>query len=205
MNTLDQKTDNKENTNPNPIKKQPLTKSKTLTIHKLDTDWVFWYTTRRENQDTIPYNERLQRVCTFSTLEDFFHHWVYLKPASDVDRFTDLALFKKGHKPLWEECPNGGVWFFRMKKNDDSLEKDSRWEKLVFAMIGEQFDEPNSLGAVLSVRARETIIELWFTYNKDDTLKGQIVKSLALILDLDQSTFFFKDNAISLQVTLIVI
>jgi len=201
MNTLDQKTDNKENTNPNPVKKQPLIKSKTLTIHKLDTDWVFWYTTRRENQDTIPYNERLQRVCTFSTLEDFFHHWVYLKPASDVDRLTDLALFKKGHKPLWEECPNGGVWFFRMKKNDEALEKDSRWEKLVFAMIGEQFDEPNILGAVLSVRARETILELWFNYNKDDTLKGQIVKSLALILDLDQSTFFFKDNAISLQVT----
>jgi hypothetical protein len=68
-------------------------------------------------------------------------------------------------------------------------------------MIGEQFDEPNILGVVLSVRARETILELWFNYNKDDTLKGQIVKSLALILDLDQSTFFFKDNAISLQVT----
>ena len=56
------------------------------------------------------------------------------------------------------------------------------------------------LGAVLSVRARETIIEIWFNYNKNDTLKGQVVKSLATILDLDQSTFFFKDNAISLQV-----
>ena len=170
-------------------------------LHKLNTEWVFWYASRKEKDHHIPYNERLQQVGTFSTIEDFFQHYMYLKPASDVERNTDFAIFKSGYKPLWENCPNSGIWFIRFKKNEEPLEVDLKWEKLVFSLIGEQFDEPNMLGASLSVRGRETIIEVWFTYNRDDLIKAEVLKNLNSLLQIDHTNiFYFKDNEISKKV-----
>ena len=203
MKTYNRINEDKEYSDPN-NKLESISCLNSQSVHKLNSEWVFWYASRKERQVDFPYNERLMKIGSFSNIEDFFQYYLYLKSASDVDRHTDLALFKKGHKPLWEECPNGGVWFFRMKKNDDPTEKDLCWEKLVFALIGEQFDEPSILGAVLSVRARETIFELWFNYNKNQELKKEIVKDLSKIIEVDRSTLFFKDNAISLQVNIII-
>jgi hypothetical protein len=104
--------------------------------HKLNSEWVFWYISRNEKVHNIPYEERLKKIAGFSTLEDFFKYYVYLKSASEVERNTDLSIFKEGHKPLWESCPDGGCWFFRFKKSDDPQDIDLRWEKLVFALIG---------------------------------------------------------------------
>jgi len=104
--------------------------------HKLNSTWLFWYISRKEKVHNIPYQERLKRIASFSTLEDFFKYYVYLKSASEVERNTDLSIFKEGYKPLWESCPEGGCWFFRFKKSDDPQEIDLRWEKLVFALIG---------------------------------------------------------------------
>ncbi len=67
-------------------------------------------------------------------------------------------MFKEGHKPLWECNFDGGCWFIRFKKNDDPFEVDLR-EKLLFGLVGEQLAETNILGASLSIRNRETIIE----------------------------------------------
>ena len=118
-----------------------------------------------------------------------------MKPASEVDRNSDLSIFKEGYKPLWESCPDGGCWFIRFKKSDDSSDIDLKWEKLLFALIGEQFDEPNMLGAVLSIRGRETIIEVWFNYLKNVGIKVLILEKIKELLEIETSTVvYFKDN-----------
>jgi hypothetical protein len=67
--------------------------------------------------------------------------------------------------------------------------------------LGEHFDEPNMLGAVLSIRGRETIIELWFNYFKYDKIKNSVAQKLRNLLQLDHNyTVYFKDNEKSLQV-----
>jgi translation initiation factor 4E len=139
--------------------------------HPLNSNWVFWYISRKEKDHNVPYDQRLKKIVSFNTLEDFFKYYIYLKPASEVDRNSDLSIFKEGYKPLWESCPDGGCWFIRFKKTDDSSDIDLKWEKLLFALIGEQFEEPNMLGAVLSIRGRETIIEVWFNYLKNVGIK----------------------------------
>jgi translation initiation factor 4E len=168
--------------------------------HKLNSTWAFWYTSRKEKDHQIPYSERLKKIASFNTLEDFFKYYMFLKSASEVDRNTDLALFKDGYKPLWENCPNSAFWFIRFKKNDDPYEIDLRWEKLLFALIGEQFEELSMLGAVLSIRGRETIIEVWFTFNKNENLKTFIGQKMKDLLLLDTSIIlYFKDNEKSLK------
>jgi translation initiation factor 4E len=167
---------------------------------KLNSTWIFWYASRKEQDHHIPYNERLSNIAEFNSLEEFFRYYTYLKSVQDIERNTDLGLFKKGYQPLWESCPDGGCWFLRFKKTDDPVDIDIKWEKLLLALVGEQFDEANMLGAVLSIRGRETIIELWFNYFKYEKIKNGVAQKLRSLLNLDESfTVYFKDNEKSLQ------
>jgi len=167
---------------------------------KLNSTWIFWYASRKEKDHHIPYNERLSNIAEFNSLEEFFRYYTYLKSVQDIERNTDLGLFKKGYQPLWESCPDGGCWFLRFKKTDDPVDIDIKWEKLLLALVGEQFDEANMLGAVLSIRGRETIIELWFNYFKYEKIKNGVAQKLRSLLNLDQIfTVYFKDNEKSLQ------
>lgn len=169
-------------------------------IHKLNSPWSFWYASRKIKDHSIPYSNRLKRFAEFTSVEDFFKYYVYLKSASEIDRNTDISMFKADFKPLWESCPNSGCLFIRFKKNDDPIELDLLWEKLLFSLIGEQFDEPSILGTTLSIRGRETIVELWFDFNKNEKLKTVIGHKLKNILNLDKNTMiYFKDNSLSLQ------
>ena len=138
-------------------------------------------------------------------MEDFFKYYVYLKASPEIERNTDLGLFKVGYQPLWESCPDGGCWFIRFKKNEDPIDIDLYWEKLIFALVGEQFDEPNMLGAVFSIRGRETILELWFNFFKIEKMKDSVAQRLRYLLQLDENfTIYFKDNERSIQVYIII-
>lgn len=60
------------------------------------------------------------------------------------------------------------------------------------------------LGAVLSMRGRETIIELWFNYFKYERIKNGVAVKIKSLLQIDSSiTVYFKDNEQSLHVNLI--
>lgn len=162
---------------------------------KLNSEWTFWYASRKEKDHHIPYEARLTEISSFSTLEDFFKIYLYLKPTNEIDRNNDIGLFKKGYQPLWESCPDSGFWFYRFKRTDDEKDINYKWERILFSLIGEQFDEVNILGAVLSIRGRETIIELWFNYFGYEKIKNNVAKKFREVLSIDSGeTVYFKDN-----------
>ena len=162
---------------------------------KLNSEWTFWYASRKEKDHHIPYEARLTESSSFSTLEDFFKTYLYLKPTNEIDRNNDIGLFKKGYQPLWESCPDSGFWFYRFKRTDDEKDINYKWERILFSLIGEQFDEVNILGAVLSIRGRETIIELWFNYFGYEKIKNNVAKKFREVLSIDSGeTVYFKDN-----------
>lgn len=105
-------------------------------VHKLNSKWIFWYASRKEEDRHISYSDRLINIAELNTLEDFFKYYLYMKSVPDIERNTDLGLFKEGYKPLWESCPDGGCWFIRFKKTDDPVDIDNKWEKLLFALVG---------------------------------------------------------------------
>ena len=149
----------------------------------LNSTWIFWYASRKEKDHHIPYGERLKKMAEFNTLQDFFKYYLYLKPVNEIDRNVDIGLFKEGYQPLWESCPDSGCWLLRFKRTADLKEINLKWEKVLFSLISEQFEEPHMLGAVLSIRGRETIIEIWFNYFKYEKIKNMIaVKFGKLIL-----------------------
>ncbi|KAJ3213746.1 Eukaryotic translation initiation factor 4E type 2 [Clydaea vesicula] len=111
----------------------------------------------------------------------FFFNLI-LRP-KDLDPITDLVLFKKGLKPIWEDSPQGGKWIIRLKKGIASR----YWENLLLALIGDQFKVGEEIcGAVISVRQTEDILSLW---NKDATNKDvtyKIKETLKVVLDLPE-------------------
>jgi translation initiation factor 4E len=170
----------------------------------LNSTWIFWYASRKEKDHHIPYGERMTKIAEFNTLQDFFKYYLYLKPVNEIDRNVDIGLFKEGYQPLWESCPDSGCWLLRFKRTADLKEINLKWEKVLFSLISEQFEEPHMLGAVLSIRGRETIIEIWFNYFKYDKIKNMVaVKFGKLILgnqneSESSTTLYFKDNSQSM-------
>ena len=170
----------------------------------LNCSWTFWYASRKEKDHHIPYSDRLTKIAEFSTLQDFFKYYIYLKPVYEIERNVDIGLFKDGYKPLWESCPDSGCWLLRFKRTADLKEINLKWEKVIFSLISEQFDEPHMLGAVLSIRGRETIIEIWFNYFKYDKIKNMVAVKFGQLILGDQketeytATLYFKDNSQSM-------
>ena len=183
-----------QDTNQNQIKENP-------EPLPLNSTWTFWYASRKEKDHHIPYSDRLTKIAEFSTLQDFFKYYLYLKPVYEIERNVDIGLFKEGYKPLWECCPDSGCWLLRFKRTADLKEINLKWEKVVLSLITEQFDEPHMLGAVLSIRGRETIIEIWFNYFK---IKSMVAVKFGKLILGDQNeteysaTLYFKDNSQSM-------
>ena len=165
---------------------------------KLNSEWTFWYASRKEKDHHIPYENRLTEISTFSTLKSFLETYIYIKKVNEIPRNADISLFKKGYLPLWENCPDSGYLFHRFNEGE---EKDINylWEKILFSLIGEQFNEANILGSVLSIRGRETIIQLWFNYFGYDQIKDGLSEKFKKILGLEKNLIFFKDNKQSMQ------
>lgn len=166
----------------------------------LNSTWTFWNASRKEKDHHIPYCDRLSEIAEFDNLKDFFKYYLYLKPINEVDRNIDICLFKKGYKPLWESCPDSGCWLLRFKRTAELKDINLKWEKLLFLLVSEQFNEPHLLGAVLSIRGRETIIEIWFNYFKNEIIKSIIAEKFEKLILGDKtetenySVLYFKDN-----------
>ena len=187
-------------------KEEPDKEKESLEIDKypLNSSWTFWYASRKEKDHHIPYSDRLTKIAEFNNLKDFFKYYLYLKPVYEIERNVNIGLFKNGYKPLWECCPDSGCWLLRFKRTADLKEINLKWEKVIFALISEQFDEPHMLGAVLSIRGRETIIELWFNYFKYDKIKSMVAVKFGKMILGEQNeteysaTLYFKDNSQSM-------
>ena len=168
------------------------------TSPKLNSEWTFWYASRKEKDHYIPYENRLIEISTFSDLKSFLQTYLYLKNIKDISRNADISLFKKGYLPLWENSPDSGYWFHRFNEEEEK-DINFQWEKIIFALIGEQFDEANILGAVLSIRGKESIIQLWFNYFGYEQIKDNVFEKFKKILGFDNQIIYFKDNKQSIQ------
>jgi len=76
----------------------------------------------------------------------------------------------------------------------------------LFSLIGEDLEEDGSnfniLGAVLSIRGKRDIIEIWVRDGSNENKKIEIGEKIRVALSLNPSnlTFYFKVNSKSLQV-----
>ena len=164
-----------------------------------------WYASRKEKDHHIPYSDRLTKIAEFNNLQDFFKYYIYLKPVNEIERNVDIGLFKEGYKPLWESCPDSGCWLLRFKRTADLKEINLKWEKDMFSLISEQFDEPHMLGAVYLLGGRKLSLKFGsIILNKYDKIKNMVAVKFGKLILGDQNeteysaTLYFKDNSQSM-------
>ena len=129
------------------------------------------------------YCKGLKILGSFSTLEDFWRHYSFLKNPENFPLDVSLFLSRERQTPAWETYPNGGCWILRVRKHNMII--DRIWEELCFACVGELFEHPNVVCLALTTRSREDVISLWTSTTDCQFLIGQKLKELC---NLDEST-----------------
>lgn len=71
----------------------------------------------------------------------------------------------------------------------------------ILACVGEEFEDTNVIGVVLSIRERRNLLEIWLRDRKEAE-KLRIGEKLRVVLEMDPNnlTFFFKEHSKSLTV-----
>lgn len=136
------------------------------------------------------YKNNLRRLGTFDTVEEFWRHYIYLKRPSELETDVNVYLFRKQLTPMWEvrgsasrpararsisvlrvltrrtsaqTFPNGGCWILKVRNKSGAVSQ--LWQDLVFAAIGEVFEEPGLVGVVLAMRSRDSYLAVWHADN----------------------------------------
>jgi len=157
---------------------------------------------RAPGQKITDYEAATQSIASFDTAEQFWACYGHLRRPDALVNVSDIHLFKKGLRPVWEDPENleGGKWMIRLKKGLASR----YWESLLVAILSEQFDAGEDVcGAVLSIRSSEDILALWNRNAVDTTgnlrMRDTMKKILALpadtVLEYKAHNESLKDNS----------
>lgn len=130
--------------------------------------------------------ENLRHLCMFNSVESFWRYYTFLHKPSKMAGECNIHLFRDGNLPMWESFPDGGCWILKLSKNGNLV--DRVWEKLVLSVIGEAFQEPDLVGVVLSVRARQDMVAIWNKDYKSESARFGIGEKLKQLLQLPPST-----------------
>jgi translation initiation factor 4E len=175
--------------------------------HPLETSWSFWFDKKasyKKTDSTTEFKSHLQKLGTFDSVEGFWKLYCYLKRPSVLEINVNLYLFREGPNiiPMWEAFPNGGCWILKImkKKEGGPSVLGKMWQEMVFAMIGETFEEPDVVGLSVSIRKNEDLISVWNVDNRNDEIRFKIGEKIKQILDLEPSTIIeYKHHADSLR------
>lgn len=66
-----------------------------LLKHPLQNVWSLWYL---ESDHNKTWEEQLNEITSFDTVEDFWSLYNHIKAASDIKAGSDYSLFKQGIK-----------------------------------------------------------------------------------------------------------
>ena len=68
---------------------------------------------------------------------------------------------------------------------------------------GEQFEEPNVIGASVSLRTKERLIQVWLKDGRNERMRTHISNKMRHFLNLDPSqvTLYFKEHQKSIKVS----
>jgi translation initiation factor 4E len=166
---------------------------------QLESEWTFYFELGQPKGMTKEaYEDNMKTLGSFHTVQDFWRYWNNMADVTKLPENSNLRLFKYGIRPTWEDVANqrGGKYTIICPKEDTM----PIWMNLVLSVIGSQFSYMDDVcGVVLSVRAKDNLINLW---NKDshdqekiDTTFQQIKQSCNLD---DSINLYYKPHAVRL-------
>ena len=138
-----------------------------------------------------------------------------MKKPSEMPREIDIHFFRDNLVPMWEDSPEGGIVILKIKKDDNI---DKMWESILLNMIGkysmhisdhflfnlgEQFEEPKVIGASLSLRTKERLLQVWLKDGRNERIRTNVSNKIRHFLNLDPTnvTLYYKEHIKSIKVS----
>jgi translation initiation factor 4E len=127
----------------------------------LCTPWSFWFDKKLqiEKPTALDYRNNMNLLGTFDTVEDFWRHFIHIQSGSNLPFHCNVYMFRNTDLPSWERWPDGGCWILKVKRKQGVLNK--LWQDLVFACIGEEFQQYSVVGVMLASRKNVDMLSVW--------------------------------------------
>jgi len=162
---------------------------------QLENSWCFWHDKYLgPSQSMEEYEASLQKLCTFSSIQDFWKNFNYLPPIEKLKMKSSFHMMKSGIRPIWEdpENANGGFWAMRVRREDTDL----LWKELVLAAIGEQFgpvlsNDDDICGVSVSLRQFDNIIHVW-NGNANANVNAILARIKSIVPNVEIRNPFYK-------------
>jgi len=135
------------------------------TDHYLHTPWMLWYDNPHSRLTTKTYGSTLQKITSFSSVEEFWRVYHSIKKPSQFGIGSTYRLFRQGITPAWEspECREGGEWIISLNRKDEE-KADHLWLFLVLACIGETLELSEIIaGCNIAVKKPQIRLSVWLT------------------------------------------
>jgi len=142
------------------------------------------------------YENNLQEIGTFNTIEGFHSYYSYLIRPTSLAKDSNLLLFRGKIPAMWESFPQGGCFIVKSKKKSGKL-LDVAWEMLLFAAIGELFNDADVVGVAVGIRIKEDVISVWNKDLNNNAARANILSTLQKLFGT--SPVEFKKNAVSMK------
>ena len=152
----------------------------------LASSWSFsFFSKKQSNNSAEHYEDNIHLLGKVNSVEGFWSIYSHIQRPNNLENGTDYHLFRDDIQPIWEHPENrdGGKWIIRLKKGLASY----YWEKLIVALISEQFPIDVN-GAVVSIRYGEDLISLWNKTGKSKSVIHEICRDICLALELPPDT-----------------
>jgi len=161
----------------------------------LENTWSFWHDKFiGPGQSVEEYEASLHKLCTFSTIQEFWKNFNNLPPVEKLKAKSSFHMMKAGIRPIWEdpENANGGFWALRVRREDTAL----AWKELVLAAVGEQFgpvlsNDDDICGVTVSVRQYDNIVEVWNS-NASSNVNAILARIKSIVPSVDLRNPFYK-------------
>jgi len=162
---------------------------------QLENTWSFWHDKYiGPSQSVEEYEASLHKLCTFTTIQDFWKNFNNLPTIDKLKVKSSFHLMKAGIRPIWEdpENANGGFWAMRVRREDTEY----TWKELVLAAIGEQFgpvlsNEDDICGVTVSLRQYDNIIEVW-NANASANVNAVLARIKSIVPNVEFRNPFYK-------------
>ncbi|OHT17366.1 Eukaryotic translation initiation factor NCBP [Tritrichomonas foetus] len=153
--------------------------------HPLETPWTFYYFQRPPaNSPDMNYEESIHKIGKVFTCEEFWSIYSHLIRPDKLPATIALHLFRGDSRAMWEDADNikGGSFLLRLPKGQVKF----LWEKLLLAMISEQF--PGDVnGAAVSTRPKVDLY-IWHRTASNEVARMEICSTLWRELGLPHKT-----------------
>lgn len=160
----------------------------------LNNTFNVWYKYTPEQNNTnkkeinqVDYSGMLKQLFEFSTIDDFFNQYAYLKKPDQAKTGLEISIFKDKIKPMWEEEANkvGGKLTLKVRKDY----ANPLWDELVLRLIGQSFpeienDEIN--GVMYLVKRDMIVIQIWFR-NFNSKVNSLVISSVRSIFEIPEN------------------